>query len=130
MQLTKRSGERASDVQRSTVAAWYLAACFMVCVVGAVWLASIFGVIDFGGSGSEASKAVAKAAAQKAAAQQLQARLTAEEEARNIAADATRLIKVPVPTPSTDPAASATSSASAASDTPPAPSATKSPAPQ
>lgn len=113
--MTKRTGERASEVQRSTLAAWYLSACFLVCLAGAVWLFSLLGVIDFGtGSASEASKEVARAAARRAAEQQTLARVSAQEEARDIAADAKRLIRVPNPSPPADPAASASSAASAA----------------
>ena len=109
MQLTKRTGDRASDIKRSTTAAWYLAVCFVICLAGMAWLASLLGVVDFGtrGDGPEVSKLAARQAARKAAMQQVQARSSAQEEARNIAEDATRLIKAPVPTPAADPAASA-----------------------
>ena len=109
MQLTKRTGDRASEIQRSTMAAWYLAVCFVICLAGAAWIASLLGVVDFGtrGDGQEVSKLAAREAARKAAAQQTQARSAAQEEARNIAQDATRLIKAPVPTPPADPAESA-----------------------
>jgi hypothetical protein len=115
MQLTKRTGDRASDIKRSTTAAWYLAVCFVICLAGLAWLASLLGVVDFGtrGDGQEVSKLAARQAAQKAAMQQALARSSAQEEARNIAEDATRLIKAPVPTQPADPAASAQGMASA-----------------
>ena len=110
MYFSKRAGDRASEIQRSTVAAWYAAACFVICLAGAIWLASLLGVVDFGGAtGLTASKAAASAAARKAAVQQAQARQAAHEEARNIAADADRLIKAPTSVPPSDPAASAAS---------------------
>jgi len=132
MHLSKRSSERASEIQRSTLIAWYAAVCFVICVAGAVWLASLFGVLDFDGGATNpaAYKAAAKEAAQRAAAQQVQARQTALEEARNIAADADRLIKPPTPTPQVDPAESSSSAASAASDAKPVAPATAKPAPQ
>ena len=115
MQLTKRTGDRASEIQRSTTAAWYLAVSFVICLAGAVWIASLLGVVDFGtrSDSQEVSKLAAREAARKAAAQQAQARSAAQEEARNIAEDSTRLIKAPVPTPPADPAASAQGTAPA-----------------
>ena len=115
MKLTNRAGERASEVQRSTAAAWYMAVCFTICLAGAVWIASSIGVVDFGTSGAskQIDKLVAKDAARKAAAQQAQARQSAEEEARNIAEDSTRLVKAPGFTPPTDPAANAPVTAAA-----------------
>lgn len=109
MYFSKREGDQASEIQRSTVTAWYAAICFAICLAGAIWLAILMGLIDFGGetNGLTGNQAAAKAAAQKAAAQQVQARQAAEEEARNIAEDSKRLIKGPEPTPPTDPAASA-----------------------
>ncbi|MFM5893287.1 MAG: hypothetical protein ACKOQM_02490 [Novosphingobium sp.] len=107
--MTNRKGDRASDIQRSTMAAWYLSICFAICLAGGIWLANLLGVVDFGGSGysPDAYKLAAKEAAHKAAEQQLQARIAAEEEARNIAEDSTRLLKAPGPTPPVDPAESA-----------------------
>lgn len=129
MYFSKRVGDRASEIQRSTVAAWYAAACFVICLAGAIWLASLLGVVDFSGdvNSETASKAAAKAAARKAAAQQTQARQAAEEEARNIAEDSHRLVKAPGSTPPTDPAASAQAAPSALQ---PVPSATAKAAPQ
>jgi hypothetical protein len=129
MRLTNRKGDRASDIQRSTMAAWYLSICFAICLAGGIWLASLLGVLDYGGSGysPDAYKLAAKEAARKAGEQQLQARISAEEEARNIAEDSTRLIKAPVPTPPVDPAESAKSAVVMPS---PAPVAAPSAAPQ
>jgi hypothetical protein len=129
MRLTNRKGDRASDIQRSTMAAWYLSICFATCLAGGIWLANLLGVVDFGGSGysPDAYKLAAKEAAHKAAEQQLQARISAEEEARNIAEDSTRLIKAAVPTPPADPAEIEKGAAVAP---PPEPAATPSVAPQ
>ena len=128
MYFSKRSGDRESELKRSTVAAWYAGVCFLICLGGGIWLASLLGAIDLGGEATNpaAYKAAAKEASQKAAAQQVQARQSAEEEARDIAADAHRLIKPPMPTPQVDPAINA---ASAVSDARPAAPATNNPAP-
>lgn len=125
MRLTNRKGERASDIQRSTMAAWYLSICFAICLAGGIWLASLLGVVDFGGTGynPDVYKLAAKEAARKAAEQQLQARISAEEEARNIAEDSTRLLKAPVPTPSADSAESARSAAATPAPAPAMPTA-------
>lgn len=129
MYFSKRVGDRASEIQRSTVAAWYAAACFVICLAGAIWLASLLGVVDFGGGATSetASKAAAKAAARKAAVQQAQVRQAAEEEARNIAEDSNRLVKAPGSTPPTDSAANAPVSLAAPQ---PVPTATTKAAPQ
>ncbi|MFM5916339.1 MAG: hypothetical protein ACKOOL_02275 [Novosphingobium sp.] len=103
MRLTKRAGERASEVQRATTAGWYLAVCFMVCLGGALWLGSLLGFVSIGASEGDpaAYKVAARQAARKAAEQQQLARLAAEEEARNMAEDSRRLLKAPGPKPDT-----------------------------
>jgi hypothetical protein len=131
MRLTNRKGERASDIQRSTMAAWYLSICFAICLAGGIWLASLLGVVHFGSGGlsPDAYKVAAKEAARKAAEQQVQARMAAEEEARNISEDSTRLIKAPVPTPPADPAAQTKNEAATPAPAP-APAAASSSSPQ
>lgn len=104
------------------MAAWYLSICFVISIAGALWFANLLGVVSFGGESADALayKAAAKDAARKAAEQRYQARLSADEESRNIAADSTRLQRAAVGGPSVETAVATPTAATApAAPTPP-----------
>lgn len=91
MSSSRKSIERANELQGTSVAAWYLAVCFVVVMMGGVWVASTIGWVDFGSEqGPAFDKKVAAAAARKAANREAQARLAAQQEAQNLAEDSAR----------------------------------------
>lgn len=107
MSSNRKSIERADQLQGSTVAAWYLAACFLIVLLGGVWVASTVGWVDFGSAeGSGLDKAAVAAAARKAADREAQARQAAQQEARNLAEDSARAAVAPAsPAAAASPAA-------------------------
>lgn len=104
MTSSRKSIERAAELQESSVSAWYLAICLMVVMLGGVWAANAIGWLDIGsGQGQGFEKTAVAAAARKAADREEQARLAAQQEARNLAEDSARQAVVsasPVPTAS------------------------------
>lgn len=120
MTANRKKIERADVLQDSSVSAWYLAVCLMVILAGGVWAANAIGWLDLGSEQGETfDKAAVAAAAKKAAAREAQARLAAQQEARNLAEDSARLTSVP---------ASPVAAASAAAE--PGPGVQEAPAPQ
>lgn len=95
MASRKKTIERADELQGSSVAAWYLAACFLVVMLGGIWVADTIGWVKIGSEqGPAFDKATAEAAARKAVAREVQARLAAQQEARNLAEDSGRQVVV------------------------------------
>jgi hypothetical protein len=91
MASSKNPIERANELQGSSVAAWYLAACFLVVLLGGVWVANTIGWVNLGSeTGPAFDKTAVAAAARKAANREAQARLAAQQEARNLAEDSVR----------------------------------------
>jgi hypothetical protein len=91
MASSKNQIERANELQGSSVAAWYLAACFLVVLLGGAWVANTIGWVDFSSeTGPAFDKTAVVAAARKAANREAQARLAAQQEARNLAEDSAR----------------------------------------
>jgi hypothetical protein len=96
MSSSRKSIERASELQGTSVAAWYLAVCFVVVMLGGIWVANTIGWVDFGSeAGPTFDKKVAAAAARKAANREAQARQAAQQEAQNLAEDSARAAVVP-----------------------------------
>lgn len=120
MPSSRKSIERADQLQGSTVAAWYLAACFLVVLLGGAWVANSIGWVDFGSeTGPAFDKAAVAAAARKAANREAQARLAAQQEAQNLAEDSARQAVTspsPVATASAKVEAAPAEQASAATD--------------
>ncbi len=95
MASRKKTIERADELQGSSLAAWYLAACFLVVLLGGVWVADTIGWVNLGSEqGPAFDKATVEAAARKAVAREVQARLAAQQEARNLAEDSARQVVV------------------------------------
>lgn len=91
MPSSRKSIERANELQGTSVAAWYLAVCFVVVMLGGIWIANTIGWLDFGSEAGPAfDKAAVAAAARKAANREAQARLAAQQEAQNLAEDSAR----------------------------------------
>lgn len=107
MTSRRKSIERADELQDSSVSAWYLAVCLMVVMAGGFWAANAVGWLELGSEQGETfDKAAVAAAAKKAAAREAQARMAAQQEARNLAEDSARLAGAPA-----SPAATASAAA-------------------
>jgi hypothetical protein len=120
MPKSRKSIERANELQGTSVAAWYLAVCFMVVMLGGAWVANSIGWVDFGSEqGPAFDKTAVAAAAKKAANREAQARQAAQQEAQNLAEDSARAAVVsasPVATASAKVEAAPAEQASAAPD--------------
>lgn len=118
MRLTRRSIERASEVQQATAVGWYAAIGGAICLLGCIWAVSLFVGSGASEDRGKAYETAVKRASRDAAEQRVQLRLAAAEEARNMAADAARPIHEPLPQPfpveAASPAATAVPSAAPA----------------
>jgi len=95
MTSRRKAIERANELQDSSVSAWYLAVCLMVVMLAGVWVADAIGWLDIGyEQGPGFDKTAVAAAAKKAADRETQARLAAQQEARNLAEDSVRQVGV------------------------------------